>query len=512
MKMRLLNDNQTPMRLPKIRVRLGRSGKGLQLPKIRFPKIPKLWGQFFLSTVAIAIATWIALPPQFDLPLYRALRGLPENIRSALPTEQLPEAIRFTKPSIILPGSSTDLGHITLRQGLDIQGGTQVTLEADMSQIEESQRSLALESAREVLRRRVDLFGVAEPRLRTSVFQDTYRIIIELPGLDQPAAALQLIGQTAQLQFWESDVQPEATMSAVSYLETFTPTELTGKQLDRAQVQFDPTTGAPVVALQFNGEGTQLFAQITERNIGKPVGIYLDNQPITLPVVNEAIYGGQAVIQGQFDIATAETLTAQLNAGSLPVPISVVEQTTVGPTLGQTSLQESVRAGLIGIFLVAVFMVLLYRSAGFLAVLGLVAYGIITITLYKLIPVTLTLPGIAGLLLSIGMAVDANILTFERIKEELRAGKSHQQAVKLGFGRAWSSIKDANLATLAITFILFNPLNWSFLNSSGPVRGFAVTLALGIFISLFTGVVYSRLLLQLFWDPEELQEGQGRKS
>lgn len=512
MKMPSLNDNQTPMRLPKVRVKVG--GAKLRLPrmKFRFPKIPKLWSHFFLATIGIGVATWIALPPQFELPVYRALRGLPENIRSQLPTEQLPEAIRFTKPSIVLPGSTTDLGQISLRQGLDIQGGTQVTLEADMSQIPEAERALALDSTREVLRRRVDLFGVAEPRLRTTVFQDNYRIIVELPGLDQPAAALQLIGQTAQLQFWESDVQPDATMSAVAYLDTFRPTELSGEQLDRAQVQFDPTTGAPVVALQFNTEGSQLFAEITQRNIGKPVGIYLDNQPVTLPVVNEAIYGGQAVIQGQFDVASAETLAAQLNAGSLPVPISVVEQNTIGPTLGQASLQASVRAGLIGIFLVAVFMILLYRSAGFLAVLGLIAYGILTITVYKLIPVTLTLPGIAGLLLSIGMAVDANILTFERIKEELRAGKSQREAVRLGFGRAWNSIKDANLATLAITFILFNPLNWSILNTSGPVRGFAVTLALGIFISLFTGVFYSRLLLQLFWDPEELKEEQGRKA
>jgi len=509
MKMRLLNASQTPMRIPKLRLKVG--GVKLRLPRKKL-RIPKLWSQFFFATVLIGFATWLALPPQFELPVYRILRGLPESVRSVLPTERLPEAIRFTKPSIILPGSTTDLGLVSLRQGLDIQGGTQVTLEADMTGIPESERALALDSAREVLRRRVDLFGVAEPRLRTTAFQDTYRIIVELPGLDQPAAALQLIGQTAQLQFWESPEPLSATMSAQAYLETFTPTDLSGEQLERAQVQFDPTTGAPVVSLQFNGDGSRLFAEITQRNIGKPVGIFLDNQPVTLPIVNEAILGGQAVIQGQFDVAAAETLAAQLNAGSLPVPISVVEQTTIGPSLGQSSLQESVRAGVIGVFLVAVFMILLYRSAGFLAVMGLIAYGILTITLYKLIPVTLTLPGIAGLLLSIGMAVDANILTFERIKEELRAGKPQKEAVRLGFGRAWSSIKDANLATLAITFILFNPLGWNFLNTSGPVRGFAVTLALGIFISLFTGVFYSRLLLQLFWDPTELNEEQGRKS
>lgn len=516
MKTPSLNDSQTPMpvlRIPKIRIRMG--GASVQLS--RRVRVPRIWGQFILTSFLIGCAAWIALPAVFEIPVYRAFRGLPSEIRAQLPLSELPEAMRFQKPSIFLPGMTRDLGEIALQQGLDIQGGTQVTLEADMSNISEAERPLALESAREILRRRVDLFGVSEPRLRTTTFQNNYRIIVELPGLEQPAAALQLIGQTAQLQFWESPIQPQATMSAVAYLDTFQPTNLSGQQLEQAQVQFDQTTGEPVVFIQFNTEGSRLFAELTQRNVGKPLGIFLDSQPVSLPVVNEPIYGGQATIQGQFSLELAQTLAAQLNAGSLPVPITVIEQNTIGPSLGQASLQNSVRAGLIGIFLVAVFMLMLYRSAGFLAVLGLIAYGILTVALYKLIPVTLTLPGIAGLLLSIGMAVDANILTFERIKEELRAGKPQKEAVRLGFGRAWSSIKDANLATLAVTFILFNPLNWSFLNTSGPVRGFAVTLALGIFISLFTGVFYSRLLLQLFWDPSVLQKEQekapqGRKA
>jgi preprotein translocase subunit SecD len=468
----------------------------------------KTWWRFFLGTLVILLAGWVALPNSFTLPVGKLLARFPAV---AVPAN-IPNSFTVTKQTIDLRRLGIPLrSDLPLKQGLDIQGGTQITLEADMSNIPAEQRQEALQSALEVLRRRVDLFGINEPQLRSVIYNEHYRIMVELPGLDQPEAALPLIGQTAQLQFREEGEQPiEATASALTYMQSFQPTELTGELLERAQVQFDPQTNQPVVSLQFNSRGADLFGRLTEKNVGKPLGIFLDNQPVTLPVVNEPIYGGQAVIQGEFTLEQAQTLAAQLNAGALPVSISILEQTTIGPTLGQSSLSASVRAGLIGLMLVAIFMILLYGIQGIFAVVGLVAYGVITVALYKLIPITVTLPGIAGLLLSIGMAVDSNILSFERIKDELRQGKSAQVALKEGYTRSWDTIKDANLATLAITFILFNPLNWGFLNSSGPIRGFAVTLALGIFISMFTGVWYSRWLLQLFWKPKN-SESKVRK-
>jgi len=467
------------------------------MAKSRFPE--SFW-KFFISTLLIIFAAWIALPNQVTLPVksvVQPLAGWPMlSGVDKLPTNITLHKVPFDLSRIGIPLSNT----MELHQGLDIQGGTQVTLEADMSPIPADQRLMALESASEVMRRRIDLFGINEPKLRTVVYGDRYQLVIELAGLEQTDAALQLIGQTAQLQFRTfDDSNPEATISAVAYFESFQPTELTGDLLDRAQVQFDPNTNEPVVSLQFDSRGAELFGQLTEENVGQPLGIFLDNQPLTLPMVNEPIYGGQAVITGQYGLEEAELLAAQLNAGALPVSISIVEQNTIEPSLGQASLNQSLRAGLIGLVLVAIFMVALYGAPGFLAVVGLIGYGIITLALYKLIPVTVTLPGIAGLLLSIGMAVDSNILSFERIKEELREGKPGAIALKDGYANSWNTIKDANLATLAITFILFNPFNWGFLNTSGPIRGFAVTLALGIVISLFTGVYYSRWLMQLFW-------------
>lgn len=470
-------------------------------------ELPSKWRSFFLSTLLIMVFAWIALPAQLSLPARDLVSQLPNSL--SLPTDQVPAKITLSKlPLDLRPYGVPVSSDLELKRGLDIQGGTQITLEADMSNIPESERAEALASTQEVLRRRVDLFGINEPQIRTVVFENNYRIMVELPGLSQPEAALQLIGQTAQLQFKvpPSEDNPEATASAIAYLQAFQPTELTGDRLERAQIQFDPNTNQPVVSLQFDNQGADLFGKLTEENVGQPLGIFLDNQPLTMPVVNEPIYGGQAVIQGQFTVDQAETLAAQLQAGALPVSIQIVEQNTIGPTLGAASLQSSVQAGVLGLLLVAIFMIMLYGWLGFIAVVGLIAYGFITVALYKMIPVTLTLPGITGLLLSIGMAVDANILSFERIKEELRSGKTVAQAKKLGYQRSWDSIKDANLATLAISFILFNPLNWSFLSTSGPIRGFAVTLSLGIFISLFTGVYYSQLLVQIFWHPRKEEE------
>ncbi|OGC61226.1 protein-export membrane protein SecD [candidate division WWE3 bacterium RIFCSPLOWO2_01_FULL_53_14] len=373
----------------------------------------------------------------------------------------------------------------TLRRGLDLQGGLQLVLEADMAAVPEAERSQALESARSVVERRVDFLGVAEPTVQTSRLGDSYRILIELPGLTNTEEALALLGSTAQLDFREG--------------ENFIPTGLTGKDLAKAELQFDSTTGNPQIGLTFTAEGARKFEEITGRNIGQPLAIFLDEAILSAPTVQEKISGVSAVITGTFSLAEARLFVAQLNAGALPTPISVLERRQIGPTLGAQELQKSVVAGLIGLALVVFFMLGNYGRLGILATVALSIYGILTLAIYKLVPVTLTLSGIAGFILSVGMAVDANILVFERIKEERRWGKDLKTAMELGFGRAWDSIRDANLATLATVFILFNPFNWSFLVTSGMVRGFALTLGLGVLISLFTGVLVTRTLVRVFY-------------
>ena len=276
----------------------------------------------------------------------------------------------------------------------------------------------------------------------------------------------------------------------------FASTGLTGKDLKKATVQFDEQTGTPVVGIEFTPDGAAKFEEITTRSVNKPLAIFLDGYPISTPIVQQPISGGQAVINGGFTLDSAKNLALTLNAGALPVPISIIKQQNVDPSLGQDSIKKSLIAGGIGLIAVALFMVLLYGLPGFIAVLGLIIYGLITLAVYKLIPVTVRLPGLAGFILSIGMAVDANILIFERMKEELRKGHDQKSAMELGFGRAWDSIKDANIATLITTFILFNPLDWNFFNTSGLVRGFALTLFLGVVIGLFTSIFVTRTLLR----------------
>ncbi len=268
-------------------------------------------------------------------------------------------------------------------------------------------------------------------------------------------------------------------------------TELTGRNLKRATVQFDSQTNIPQVSLEFDDQGAQLFEQITERNIGKPVAIFLDGYAISTPNVNEKISGGKAVIQGNFTITESRDLAKRLNAGALPVPITLVNQQTVGASLGQQSVSMSMLAGFIGLALVALFMIIYYRFLGLLAVLALAAYGILSLALFKLWPVTLTLSGIAGFILSVGMAVDANILIFERLKEELRLGKSLSTAIQEGFSRAWPSIRDSNFTTILVCFVLIQ-------FSTSVIKGFAITLLLGVLLSMFSAITITRTLLRLF--------------
>jgi preprotein translocase subunit SecD len=382
-----------------------------------------------------------------------------------------------------------------LKLGLDLAGGSQLVFEADMSKISADKQSTALDGVRNIIERRVNLFGVSEPTVLTSVFQGKDRIIVDLPGVSDTQQAVSLIGQTAQLQFAEVKEVPATKTASAS--ATLVPTNLTGADLQSAAVQFDNQTGKPTVSLQFTDEGGKKFEDITGRNVGKPVYIILDNQVIEAPTVNEKISGGKAQISGGFTTDSAKQLSIQLNAGALPVPVSLIQQTSVGASLGALSIKQSVLAGIVGAIMVLIFMIANYGWLGVIADVGLFIFAVITVALYKLIPVTVTLPGIAGFMLSVGMALDGNILIFERFKEE-RLVREYHQALEVSFGRAWNSIRDAYAATLITCFVLANPLDWTFLNSSGPIRGFAITLALGIFISLFTGIFVSRNLLRVF--------------
>ena len=372
-----------------------------------------------------------------------------------------------------------------LKLGLDLAGGSQLVFEADTSKISSDKKNSSLESLRNVIERRVNLFGISEPNVQTSNFQGKDRIVVELPGINDTKEAQALIGRVAQLVF--------ATGSAI-----LIPTNLTGADLAESSVTFDQNTGKPAVSLTFTKEGGDKFAKITGENIGKPVAIVLDNEVVSAPNVQEKIIGGTAQITGSFTLDEAKKLSIQLNAGALPVPVKVVEERTIGATLGAESISKSIIAGLVGLGMVMLFMIISYGKLGLVADIGLIVFGVITLALYKLIPVVLTLPGIAGFLLSVGMAVDSNILIFERFKEEKNKHSTVSDALEVSFGRAWDSIRDANVATLLTAFILANPLDWNFLHTSGPVRGFAITLALGITISLFTGIIVSRNLLRLF--------------
>lgn len=386
--------------------------------------------------------------------------------------------------------------------GLDLSGGSHLVLEADMNNIPPADRATALDSARQVIERRVNFFGVSEPIVQTATTKDNFRIIVELPGISDVGQAVSLIGQTAQLEFREF-TDPNASLSATTtYADMLAMTKsvgINGKDLKRAQLSFDTTTGAPQVGLQFSADGAKKFADVTTRLVGKPLAIFLDTVPITIPVVKQAITDGQAVINGDFTQDEAKNLALQLNAGALPVPVAVVEKSTVGATLGQASVEKSVYAGSVGLVIVALFMIAQYGWLGLLADMALIVYGLLTFAIFRLVPITLTLPGIAGFILSIGMAVDSNILIFERFKEEKRAGRPWKVAMELGFGKAWDSIRDANFTTLITCAILYNPGNWDFLPSSGMVRGFAVTLFIGVLASLFTGIIVTRTFVRVLY-------------
>jgi preprotein translocase subunit SecD len=372
------------------------------------------------------------------------------------------------------------------RLGLDLKGGAHLVYQADTANIPESDRDPAMEAAKTNIENRINMLGVSESVVQTAKVGEEYRLIVEMPGVSDINQAIAAIGRTALLDFREPAV---ATPSSEA---DFVSAGLTGSDLKIAQVQFNngdaKNAGQPVVSLEFNAEGTRKFSEITTKNLGKNVAIFLDDQLIMAPVVQSAITDGKAIVSGGFTVNDAKTLAIQLNAGALPVPIKIIEQRNVGATLGSESVAKSVVAGIIGLIVIWVFMLINYGARGLIANVALIIYVLVSLSIIKLVPVTLTLAGIAGLVLSIGMAVDANILIFERIKEELRWGRPLKTALDLGFYRAWSSIRDSNVSSLITAGILF----WF---GSGSVRGFALTLVIGILVSLFSSITVTKALL-----------------
>ena len=506
--------------------------------------------------------------------------------------------------------------------GLDLQGGTQLIYQTNTTEIPADQRAAAIEGARDVIERRVNIFGVAEPLIQTAKTGKEWRLVVELPGIKDVHSAINMIGETPILEFKEQappreltadekqqigeynqgalrkaenileqvladgadftelakqhsedhgsressgDIgwfskgmmvpefekavfedlkvgettqelvktafgyhiikktderlkEPEIEIEAegegeikiepvkevrashilitiqseelIKQIPQWQYTGLTGKQLKTAFVSFDSQTNEAEVSLEFNAEGAKLFGEITERNIGKPVAIFLDNVPLSIPMVREAIPSGKAVITGSFDLKEAKELAQRLAAGALPVPIKLISQQNVGPSLGRISVQKSFVAGILGFLIIIVFMVSYYRKRGLIAASALCIYALIVLALFKLIPVTLTLAGIAGFILSLGMAVDANILIFERIKDEEKLGKSRTGAINDGFKHAWTAIRDSNITTLIVCFILYY-------FGTGLVRGFGLTLGVGVLISMFTAIVITKTFLKL---------------
>ena len=415
----------------------------------------------------------------------------------------------------------------TLHQGLDLQGGLQVLLQADVPpDQEEAFDARTMEAARVIVENRVNALGVTEPQVQ---LQGERRIIVELPGIENPDQAIATLRETGLLEFVEGgrtplragqlvrtslDVAAGETITSTTSLtgtEVLTATEyafdgqvfetlMTGRHLKDADVSTD-NMGQVVIAFELTDEGAQIFRDYTLKHVGDIVAIILDKRVLSAPVINEPITSGKGIISsgatGGFPLEEARSLAIQMKYGALPVPLKVMENRTIGPSLGRESIARSIQAGLVGLIVVLLFMVTYYRLPGLLADMALIIYALINLALYKLIPVTLTLPAITGFILSTGMAVDANILVFERMKEELRDGRALRPAIEAGFSRAWTSIRDSNISTLLTCAILF----WFGSNfGASIVKGFAITLALGVVVNLFTAILVTRTFIRFVFN------------
>lgn len=434
--------------------------------------------KLFFYVFLFLFCVWIVLPPvSFKIPKYdKTLVIKPKKI----------EAQIFGKTIGI---------NNEYKLGLDLQGGSHLVFAINTSGFSSEDRVSAAEASRNIIERRINFFGVSEPEVYLLKEGDNYKVSVDIPGSKDPQQAIAQIGKTAQLEFREYKIRVEQQGTESAQVPYFEPTKLNGQYLKKASLVFDQQSGKPQIALSFNKEGTKLFAQITATNVQKPLAIFLDEQLLTAPTVQQAIKDGNAVITGEFTIDEAKALINSLNAGALPAPIKLIEQKTVEATLGQENIRQSLLAGVFGLFCVVLFMVIIYKKEGLVAFISLLVYAVISLALYKVLGIVLTISGIAGFLLSIGMAVDANILIYERIKEEKLLLKDEKIAVRSGFFRALSAIKSANFNTLLVCLVLFNPFNFSFLPEFGAVRGFALTLALGVLLGLFTGVFITKNIL-----------------
>ena len=393
------------------------------------------------------------------------------------------------------------VGKFPFKLGLDLSGGTHLIYNADVSKVDPSEVKDSMNSLRDIIERRVNIFGVSEPSVTvengsfSNIGQE--RLIVDLPGVTDVSKAVEMIGQTPILEFKvenpNKDKNQKATLGKdgklnVTVDDQFVSTQLTGRFLDHAILEFNQTTAEPVVSLQFNPEGSALFEKITGENIGKRIAIYLDGEAISVPVVNEKITGGRAQISGGFRPQDAKILVNRLNSGALPVPISLVSTQTIGPSLGTQAMHAGVRASLIGLLVVALFLILWYRLPGIISVIALTIYVAIMLAIFKLLPVTLTAAGIAGFIISVGLAVDANVLIFERLKEELHSGRSIEEATKSGFSRAWLAIRDSNIAHIITGILLF----WF---GTSLIKGFALVFMLGVMVSMFSAITVSKMFL-----------------
>lgn len=388
------------------------------------------------------------------------------------------------------------------RLGLDLSGGSHLIYSADVSKIDPSQVSDSMAALRDVIERRINVLGVSEPVIRIEEgTNNEHRLVVDLPGVTDVKKATETIGETPTLEFKIENPNPpketpvtvgpdgHVVISGDPFAGKYLATPLTGRFLQKSTLEFNQSTRQATVALQFNDEGAKLFEKITGENIGKTIAIYLDGQLISAPTVRQAISGGRAEITGNFSPTEAKTLVGRLNSGALPVPITLVSTQTIGPTLGERAVAAGEKAALYGFLIVAIFLIVWYRLPGIVAVISLSLYVAIMLALFKLIPVTLTAAGIAGFIISIGVAVDANVLIFERMKEELKNGRTLSDAIEAGFDRAWTSIRDSNTSSIITAIILF----WF---GTALIKGFALVFGLGVLVSLFSAITVTRVFLR----------------
>ncbi|MGC8981830.1 MAG: protein translocase subunit SecD [Minisyncoccia bacterium] len=365
---------------------------------------------------------------------------------------------------------------LKFKLGLDLAGGVVLIYKADLKNVKQEERNDILLSVKDLIERRINYLGVVESSIS---YSQSGEITVEIPGIKDPEEAKRLIGETPLLEF-RIPVEKGTTTE-------FVPSELTGRFLKTADVEINPNTGFPVVSLELDSKGAKIFENLTREYLNKPIAIYLDGEPISAPIVRDIITNGRAIIEGKFTYQEAQDLARKLKQGALPVSITLIGQSVVNPLLGKQFLDFAIKGGMIGTILVLIFMLFYYRLQGLIADIALIFYIFFNLFLYKLLGITLSLSGITGLILSIGMAVDANILIAERMKEEKKKGLKIEEYTRLAFERAWPSIRDSNFTTILSCMIIYS-LTSSF------VRGFALTLGMGVLISMLTAVFFTRIL------------------